>query len=159
MAGLKTGDKVPLFSLPDQDGKLFDIGSLLGRRNLVIFFYPQDESPACTREVCYFRDLYDAFIEANAEVIGISGQSVDSHNAFAGKNLLPYRILSDEGNRIRKLFGVPSFLFGTLPGRVTYIIDSEGKIVHVFSSQLRPEKHADEALKILFLLKGTVKRS
>ncbi|NMC41718.1 MAG: peroxiredoxin, partial [Bacteroidales bacterium] len=92
MAGLKTGDKIPLFSLPDQEGKMLDIASLIGRKNLVIFFYPQDESPACTREVCYFRDLYDAFIEANAEVIGISGQSVESHSAFAGKNLLPYRI-------------------------------------------------------------------
>lgn len=158
MAGLKTGDKIPLFSLPDQDGKIFDIGSLIGQKNLVIFFYPQDESPACTREVCYFRDLYDSFTAMNADVIGISGQSVESHSAFAGKNLLPYRILSDEGNRIRELFGVPSFLFGALPGRVTYITDTEGNIVHIYSSQLRPEKHADEALKILFLMKSSVKR-
>ena len=150
---VSVGDKIPLFSLPDQYGEILDINSLLGRKKLVIFFYPHDESPGCTRQVCYFGDQYEEFRDAGAEIIGISGQSVDSHKNFADKHELSYRVLSDTGNHVRKLFGVPADLFGLLPGRVTYITNIEGKVVHIFNSQLRAEKHVDEALKIILLLK------
>lgn len=156
MNSLKVGDMVPRFSLPDQDGRIVDIGDYLGRKKLVIFFYPQDGSLNCTREACYFRDISEVFDEAGAVVIGISGQSVESHKNFAEKNRLTYTLLSDNKNVVRKLFGVPSRAFGFVPGRVTYVADKEGKIVYIFDSQTETQRHADEALKICLLLKKTV---
>lgn len=153
MKSIKPGDKIPNFSLPDQDGNMIDISDYLGKKQMVIFFYPQDGSLSCTREACYFRDLMDVFEEAEAEVIGISGQSVESHKRFALANNLKYRLLSDEKNEVRKLFGVPSWMFGLIPGRVTYVIDREGKVVFIFDSQTGIQRHADEALKICLLLK------
>jgi len=128
---------------------------LLGRKKLVIFFYPQDGSLNCTREACYFRDLSDVFEEADAVVIGISGQSVESHKDFAEKNRLKYTLLSDPDNIVRKLFGVPGRIFRLIPGRVTYVADKTGKVVYIFDSQTDTQRHADEALKICLLLKKT----
>jgi len=155
MKAIHNGDMIPSFSLPDQDGNNFDIGTFLGKKKLVIFFYPQDGSLNCTKEACYFRDLSDVFEEADAEVIGISGQSVQSHKEFAVKNHLRYTLLSDTGNSVRKLFGVPSRLFGLIPGRVTYVADRSGKVVYIFDSQTETQRHADEALKICLVLKKT----
>ena len=153
MKPIQIGDIIPTFSLPDQDGNLFDISILLGNKKLVIFFYPQDGSLNCTREACYFRDLSDVFREASAVVIGISGQSVESHKQFAEQNKLNYTILSDAKNDVRKLFGVPTRIFGLVPGRVTYIADKSGKVVYIFESQTDVMRHVDEALKICLLLK------
>jgi thioredoxin-dependent peroxiredoxin len=153
MKPIKTGDLIPAFSLPDQDGNIFDISTFLGKKKLVIFFYPQDGSLNCTKEACYFRDLSDVFEEADAIVIGISSQSVESHKDFAEKNRLKYTLLSDEGNTVRKLFGVPGFVFGLIPGRVTYVTDRSGRVVYIFESQTDTQRHADEALKICLLLK------
>lgn len=153
MKALQTGDTIPDFSLHDQDGNLVDISNYIGKKQLVIFFYPQDGSLNCTREACYFRDLMDVFEEAGAEVIGISGQSVESHKNFATVNNLKYKLLSDPGNHVRKLFGVPSGIFGLVPGRVTYVVDREGKVVFIFNSQTEIQRHVDEALKIVLLLK------
>lgn len=153
MKPVQVGDIVPSFSLKDQDGNLFDINTRLGRKKLVIFFYPQDGSLNCTKEACYFRDLSDVFEEADAIVIGISGQSVESHKQFAEKNKLNYTILSDSDGEVRKLFGVPAKVFGLVPGRVTYIADKSGKVVHIFESQTDVMRHVDEALKICLLLK------
>jgi peroxiredoxin Q/BCP len=150
---LKKGDMVPDFSLKDQNGNLFDISAIRGKKKMVIFFYPEDGSYGCTREACYFRDLHESFAETDAVIIGISGQSVESHKAFAEQFKLKYPILSDEGDRIRKLFGVPSHFFGLMPGRVTYVADKDGRIAHIFSSQTQVERHVDEALKIVLLLK------
>jgi len=157
MSRIQIGDIVPSFILKDQDGKDFDISSFLGRKKLVIFFYPQDGSLNCTREACYFRDLADVFEEADAIVIGISGQSVESHKEFAENNRLKYTLLSDAGNTVRKLFGVPGRVFGLIPGRVTYVVDRSGKVVYIFDSQTETQRHADEALKICLLLKRTDK--
>lgn len=150
---LKTGDSVPQFSLPDQDGNIFNIKNYLGSKKLVIFFYPQDGSLSCTREACYFRDLSDVFEEADAVVIGISSQSVESHKEFAETNNLKYSLLSDKENVVRKLFGVPGRMFGLIPGRVTYVADRSGKVVFIFDSQTQVQRHADEALKICLLLR------
>ncbi len=157
MNKIQIGDQIPSFSLKDQDGNNFDISNLLGRKKLVIFFYPQDGSLNCTKEACYFRDLADVFEEADAIVIGISGQSVESHKEFAEKNHLKYTLLSDTGNTVRKLFGVPGRIFGLIPGRVTYVADRLGKVVYIFESQTETQRHADEALKICLLLKRTDK--
>lgn len=149
MDKITVGDRIPEFTLPDQNGKLLDIKTLLGIKNLVIFFYPKDDSPGCTREACYFRDQYEAFLEMDAEVIGISGQSVESHRKFALKHNLSYTLLSDKGNKIRKRFGVPDDLFGLIPGRVTYVVNKSGLVIYTFDSQMQVIKHVDEALNIL----------
>jgi peroxiredoxin Q/BCP len=153
MHQIEIGSKVPSFALKDQNGQLFDINSVLGKKNLVIYFYPKDDSPGCTKEACYFRDQFEVFNEADALIIGISGQSVESHKKFAEKYHLSFILLSDEGNNVRKLFGVPTDLFGAIPGRVTYVADKSGKVVYVFNSQSQATKHVDEALRILKELK------
>lgn len=153
MKPIQIGDMIPSFTLKDQNGNDFDISTFLGNKKLVIFFYPQDGSLNCTREACYFRDLSDVFDEADAIVIGISSQSVESHKEFAENNNLKYTLLSDNRNIVRKLFGVPSKVFGLIPGRVTYVADRSGKVVYIFDSQRETQRHADEALKICLLLK------
>ncbi len=149
MKKVQTGSTIPSFSLTDQNGNDFSIDSVLGKKNIVIYFYPKDDSPGCTKEACSFRDRYEAFKASDAVIIGISGQSVESHRKFAEKYHLDYILLSDTGNRVRKLFGVPSNVFGLLPGRVTYIVDKTGKVVYIFNSQVQAEKHVDEAIRIL----------
>ncbi|MBW6500538.1 MAG: peroxiredoxin [Bacteroidales bacterium] len=153
MKPIETGDMIPEFSLPDQDGKIFDVKNVLGQKKLVIFFYPRDGSHGCTREACYFRDFSEIFIEADAVIIGISGQSVESHKDFAAKYSLNYPLLSDKGDKVRELFGVPSDAFGMIPGRVTYVVSKEGKVVHVFNSQTQVRRHVDEALKVVLVLR------
>jgi thioredoxin-dependent peroxiredoxin len=155
MNSIQIGDTIPSFTLKDQNGNDFDISSMIGRKKLVIFFYPQDGSLNCTKEACYFRDLSDVFEEADATVIGISSQSVESHKEFAENNNLRYTLLSDTGNIVRKQFGVPGKFFGLVPGRVTYVTDRSGKVVYIFDSQTETQRHADEALKICLLLKKT----
>ena len=155
MKKIQVGDTVPSFTLKDQNGNDFDISSLVGTKKMVIFFYPQDGSLNCTKEACYFRDLSDVFDEADAVLIGISGQSVESHKEFAEKNRLNYTLLSDPGNIVRKLFGVPGRMLGLIPGRVTYVADRSGKVVYIFDSQTETQRHVDEALKICLLLKRT----
>jgi peroxiredoxin Q/BCP len=149
MKAIQVGDMIPEFTLLDQNGTLFDIKSVLGNKKLVVYFYPKDDSPGCTKEACYFRDLYEVFNATNAVIIGISGQSVESHKKFAVKYMLSFTLLSDSGNKVRKLFGVPTNALGLLPGRVTYVADRQGKVVYIFNSQAQAERHVDEALKIL----------
>jgi peroxiredoxin Q/BCP len=153
MNKIEIGSVVPDFSLPDQNGNMFTIKSVLGKKNLVIYFYPKDDSPGCTKEACYFRDQFEVFNEADALIIGISGQSVESHKKFAGKYRLSYALLSDEDNNVRRLFGVPTNMLGLLPGRVTYVVDKTGKVVYIFNSQVQVTQHVDEALRILKGLK------
>jgi peroxiredoxin Q/BCP len=153
MNEIKLGSTIPAFTLPDQNGNMFDINSVLGKKNLVIYFYPKDDSPGCTAQACSFRDQFEVFSEANAVIIGISGQSVKSHKEFAEKHRLSFTLLSDEGNKVRKQFGVPTNFLGLLPGRVTYVTDKSGKVIYTFNSQLQTEKHVDEALRILKELK------
>ena len=120
----------------------------LGKRPVVLFFYPKDGTPDCTKEVCAFRDEHEEFGKLDAEVIGVSSDSVDSHGRFAAKHDLPFALLSDEGGKVRKMYGVPSTL-GLFPGRVTFVLDKEGVVRHVFSSQLGVDKHVEEALEAL----------
>jgi len=149
MNDIKIGSSIPTFTLPDQNGILFDINSVLCKKNLVIYFYPKDDSPGCTKEACSFRDQYEVFKETDAIIIGISGQSVKSHKEFAEKYRLSFTLLSDEGNKVRKQFGVPADMLGLLPGRVTFIADKKGKVIYIFNSQTQATKHVDEALRIL----------
>lgn len=147
------GSKVPTFELKNQYGELFSLDSVIGKKNLVIYFYPKDDTPGCTKEACSFRDQFAVFADADAMIIGISAQSVQSHLAFAEKHRLNYLLLSDTDNKVRNLFGVPSNLFGLIPGRVTYIVDKKGDVVYIFNSQMNAERHVDEALRILQAMK------
>jgi peroxiredoxin Q/BCP len=149
MNKIQIGSSIPEFALPDQNGNLFDINSVLGKKKLVIYFYPKDDSPGCTKEACSFRDQFEVFKEADAVIIGISSQSVKSHKEFSEKYNLNFTLLSDEGDKIRKQFGVPTNLLGLLPGRVTYIADKTGKVIFIFNSQTKATEHVDEALRIL----------
>ncbi len=146
---LKTGDKVPSFTLKDQHGNNFNMDSLIGKKALVIFFYPKDFTPGCIKEVCSFRDQYEDFTDLGAEVIGISGDGETSHDKFAKKYELPFTLLSDENKKVRNLFGVKSSLMGLLPGRVTYVIDKNGNVQLIFENQFGAEKHIEESLAIL----------
>jgi peroxiredoxin Q/BCP len=139
----------PDFTLPSQSGEEVSLTSFMGKkRAIVLFFYPKDDTPGCTREACSFRDGYEQFEKLEAEVIGVSSDSVRSHQRFAQRHGLHFTLLSDEGGKVRKLYGVPNTL-GLFPGRVTYVIDEKGVVRHVFSSQLDVPKHVKEALRAL----------
>ncbi|MRT92702.1 peroxiredoxin [Ancylomarina sp. 16SWW S1-10-2] len=149
MEKIDIGSTVPNFELQDQNGQNFQLESVLGKKNMVIYFYPKDDTPGCTKEACAFRDQFEVFKDTDAVIVGISAQSVESHLNFAKKHRLNFTLLSDTGNKVRKLFGVPSNLFGLISGRVTYVVNKEGKVIYMFNSQTQAEKHVDEALRIL----------
>ena len=145
---VKVGDKAPDFTLPSQTGEKVSLSNFLSKKNVVLFFYPMDESRECTEEACSFRDNYSVFKEMGAEVIGVSSDDVESHKIFAKECHLPFLLLSDENDDVRNHYGVPSTV-GIIPGRVTYVIDKNGVVKYVFSSQFQPEKHVEEAIKVL----------
>jgi len=145
---VNVGDKAPDFSLPSQMGDNVTLSEYFGKMNVVLYFYPKDESLGCTKEACTFRDSYEVFTKLGAEVLGVSGQSVESHKSFASHHGLPFLLLSDADNKVRHLYGVPATM-GIIPGRVTYIIDKKGIVRHVFNSQNQPEKHVEEAKQVL----------
>lgn len=146
---LKVGDKVPIFTLLDQSGNDFDINNLIGKKAMVIYFYPKDDTPGCVKEACSFRDEYEAFTDKDVAVIGISADNVASHKKFAEKYQLPYTLLSDTDKKVRKLFEVKNTLLGILPGRVTFVVDKAGIIQLIFKNQFGAEKHIQESLAIL----------
>jgi thioredoxin-dependent peroxiredoxin len=143
--GLSAGDKAPDFNLPSQTGEPVRLTERLRERPVVLYFYPRDETRGCTAEACAFRDSYEVFTEAGADVIGVSSDSVDRHAAFADHHKLPFTLLSDAGGKVRKSYGVPATL-GIVPGRVTYVIDRTGTIQHVFNSMTNISAHINEAL-------------
>jgi peroxiredoxin Q/BCP len=145
---VEVGAPAPDFTLPNQQGKPVKLSDYKGQSAVVLYFYPKDNTAGCTAEACSFRDSYDVFKQAGAEVVGVSSDSSDSHQGFADKHRLPFVLLSDQGGAVRKLYGVPA-TFGLLPGRVTYVIDKEGIVRHIFNSQFGATKHVEEALKIL----------
>jgi len=149
---IAVGDKAPLFSLPDQNGKIISLSDFIGKTKLVIYFYPKDESYGCTKEACSFRDSYEDFKEAGAEVIGISADDEVSHQQFSAHHKLPFILLSDKDKQVARLYNVGKSL-GVLPGRVTFVVDLQGIIRMIYSSQINYQKHVDEAVEILKQLK------
>lgn len=149
MASLRLGDPAPDFSLLNQEGQPVQLADYRGQRHVVLYFYPKDETPGCTAEACGFRDQYEVFQEAGAEVIGVSADSVASHLAFARNRRLPFQLLSDPDQATARAYGVSSSLLGLLPGRETFVIDQQGIIRHRFASQFRIQSHIDDALRIL----------
>ncbi|MCA9211492.1 MAG: peroxiredoxin [Planctomycetales bacterium] len=145
---MNVGNKVPNFVATAEDGSTIRLSELLGKRALVLFFYPMDGSPICTKEVCSFRDSYEQFVDAGAEVIGVSGDSTQRHQTFARQHRLPFRLISDSDGSLRKAFGVPKTA-GVLPGRATYVIDKEGILRLAFSAQFASKEHVEQALSAL----------
>ncbi|HEX6522920.1 MAG TPA: peroxiredoxin [Streptosporangiaceae bacterium] len=146
--GVQVGDKAPDFTLPAQTGEDVTLHDRLNDRVVVLYFYPKDNTSGCTAEACAFRDSYEVFSEAGAEVIGVSSDSVDRHAGFASKHNLPFTLLSDQGGKVRKAYGVPATL-GLLPGRVTYVIDRAGTVRLVFNSMTNIGKHVNDALDMV----------
>jgi len=145
LTSVRVGDPAPDFTLPDQRGQLVRLHELTEKKNVALYFYPKDATPGCTAEARAFRDAYDAFTAADTEVIGVSSDSVKSHERFAANERLPFLLLSDRKGAVRDLYGVERTL-GILPGRVTYVIGRGGIVRHVYSSQLRATQHTREAL-------------
>lgn len=150
MKKIEIGDQVPNFSLRDQNNEIFNIGDNIGKP-MVIYFYPKDDTPGCTKEACKFRDEFENFTDLGAIVVGISADTIESHKKFEEKYNLPFILLADTKNEVRSLFGVPKNLF-LIPGRVTYVIDKKGVVQYVFNNQLGAEKHVKNALVKLKLL-------
>ena len=148
MSRIDVGDAVPDVELSTHGGEQIRLADYSGEKAAVLFFYPKDGSPVCTKEACAFRDAYEDFVEAGAVVIGVSGDSATQHQAFAANHRLPFVLVSDSDGKARRAFGVPKSL-GLLPGRVTYVIDKEGIVRHVFSSQFAADRHVKEALEAI----------
>jgi peroxiredoxin Q/BCP len=145
---LKVGDTIPNFSAIDNHGDLFESPTVIGKKPVVIYFYPKDDTRVCTEQACSFRDQYEEFKALGAEVIGISGDSLQSHISFVTKHQLPFILLSDFDKKIRKAFGVPNDYLGLIPGRATYVADKMGIIQFVFDST-SGKIHIEKALEIL----------
>lgn len=146
---IQVGDEAPDFQFTQKDGSPVSLKSLLQKKAVVLYFYPKDDTPGCTAEACSFRDSYESFTEAGAEVIGVSADASSAHEAFASKYRLPFTLVSDQDGSLRKSYGVPRSFLGLLPGRVTYVIDRKGIVQHVFNSQIQAKRHITEALEVL----------
>jgi thioredoxin-dependent peroxiredoxin len=148
---IKSGETAPDFELPAFDGRTFRLGDRRGKESVVLYFYPKDNTPGCTVEARAFRDRYQTFAAAGAEVVGVSSDSLESHRRFAAKHDLPFPLLSDGEGTVRKLYGVEKTL-GLIPGRATFVIDKDGIVRHAFASQLEVGRHVDGALAALTAL-------
>jgi len=145
---VRVGDTIPDFCTKDAAGIEVTRDALLGKGPVVIYFYPKDETKGCTMQACAFRDSYTTFTDVGAEVVGVSSDSAEIHQAFADHHDLPFILLADPDNALRRAFGVPKSL-GLLPGRVTYVTDSAGVVHHIFDSQLDVLAHVSEAVEVV----------
>ncbi|MDT7901380.1 MAG: peroxiredoxin [Acidianus sp.] len=143
---VRIGDKAPLFEAISDDGDKIALSDFIGKHNIVLYFYPKDDTPGCTREACAFRDNWDLLKDYDVVVIGVSSDSVESHKRFKEKYKLPFILISDPDGKIRELYGAKGFI---LPGRVTFVIDKNGIVRHIYKSQFNPANHVNEALKAL----------
>jgi peroxiredoxin Q/BCP len=146
MMTLKVGEKAPPFSAQADDGTRFDLSDALKQSNVVLYFYPKDETMGCTAEACSFRDRWSEVLAEKGAVIGVSSDSTESHASFKKHHDLPFKLLSDSDKRIRDAYGVRGRL---IPPRVTFVIDQSGVIRHVYDSNLAPTHHVREALAAL----------
>ncbi len=146
---VEVGDLALNFALFSEKDEAVELQDYIGIKPIVLFFYPKNNTRLCTKEVCHFRDNFDEFKNIyDAEVIGISSDSIESHKEFVEANNLPFTLLSDPDEDVRKEYGVPKTL-RIMPGRVTYVIDKDGVVRHIFSSQLNYKGHVKEALSAL----------
>ncbi|TGE24693.1 peroxiredoxin [Hymenobacter aquaticus] len=146
---LHVGDPAPDFTLKTTTGTTFRLSEQQGKRSIVLYFYPKDDTPGCTAQACSFRDQYADFLDLGAEVLGISSDTERSHQRFTQKHRLPFPLLADVGARVRRLYQVPRALLGVLPGRVTFVIDKNGVIQYIFDSLNRATDHVSTAKEVL----------
>ncbi len=147
---LNIGDVAPEFSAQADDGKQVSLSELLAKGNVVLYFYPKDETRGCTTEACEFRDRWSEVTQLGATVVGVSSDDVNSHSRFKAHHGLQFILLTDVGSQIRKLYRATGLL---IPPRITYVIDRTGKIRHVYNSQLAPKEHVDQAILALSRIK------
>ena len=145
---MQVGDTAPDFELLNDLGEPVRLSSFQGEKVVVIFFYPADDTPGCTTESCGFRDAYEEFKQAGAEVFGVSQDGIKSHAAFLAKYGLSFHLLSDPDNGLRRLWQVQNLLF-VMPGRVTYVIDKAGIVQLVFNSGREHLRHVTESLVVV----------
>ena len=143
---LKMGDKAPNFTLKDDSGKVRTLSDFEGER-VVVYFYPKNDTPGCTKEACSFRDNYDMFAKEDIVVLGISYDSVESHKKFKEKYNLPFILLSDEKKEVAKLYNASGGLMNMFAKRITYLLDKEGKIIHIFDNVAVTE-HAEDVMQV-----------
>ncbi len=145
---LKVGEMAPDFELLAQEGRKVSLHEFAGSKNVVLFFYPKDFTRGCTFETKYFGESYDEIRKLNAEVLGISNDSVESHTQFAAKCGVSFPMLADDGGKVRELYSVEKAL-GFIPGRTTFVIDKHGIVRNIFSSQTDMKAHVTEAMAVL----------
>jgi len=148
MALLEVGSVAPDFTLSDEKGASHRLSELCKNGPVVVYFYPKDDTPGCTAEACKFRDDYEDFTGAGAQVVGISSDAADAHQAFKAKHSLPFTLLSDPGAAVARSFGVKKLL-GLLPGRATFVIDRSRVVRLSFSSHIDMHAHVEQALTAL----------
>ena len=148
---LKVGDKAPIFDAVADNGERISLADFIGKHNIVLYFYPKDDTPGCTREACSFRDNWNILKDYDVVVIGVSSDDINSHKKFKEKYNLPFILVSDPDKKIRELYDAKGFI---LPSRITFIIDKNGIIRHIYKSQFNPANHVNEALKALKLIKN-----
>ncbi|MEJ2775889.1 peroxiredoxin [Sulfolobaceae archaeon RB850M] len=142
---LKIGDQAPDFEGVTEEGKVIRLSDFKGKY-VILYFYPKDDTPGCRAEALSFKENFGELTKLNAVIIGVSADSPESHKKFKEKYGLPFILVSDEENKIRELYGAKGFL---LPPRITFVIDPEGKIIHIYSSQMNPTSHVKEALEVI----------
>lgn len=148
MTSLRVGDRAPDFTVEAHTGQSLSLAGFRGSQVVVLYFYPRDGTPVCTKEACAFRDAHEELARAGAVVIGVSADRLDRHRDFARNHNLPFFLVSDADGALRKAYGVPKTL-GLLPGRVTYVIDKEGIVRHVFRALLAADRHVAEAMAVV----------
>ena len=146
---LEVGDKAPDFVRTDENGSPVHLADRFSKHVVVLFFYPADNSAGCTREACAFRDSYEDFQDAGAEVIGVSGGTAEGKQKFIRSNRLPFTLINDADGAVQEMYGIGRALLGLASQRITYVIDRAGVIRHKFESNFNMDAHAKEALQIV----------
>ena len=146
---LTVGEKAPDFEATTAHGDRVKLSDFVGKKNLVLFFYPKDDSPGCTREACYFRDTKSEFEQRDAVILGVSLDTEASHQRFQEKHNLNFPLISDRGKELSQMFGVLRLGGLLLLKRVTFVIDKDGIIVKVIRSETNMHAHVDRALEAL----------
>ncbi len=149
---LKIGDKAPDFEAVSDDGSVVKLSDVLKEKEVVLYFYPKDETPGCTAEACSFRDEWESIREMDAEVLGVSSDSAESHKKFKEHHNLQFTLLSDPKKEIRVKYDVKGSI---MPPRTTFVISRDGTIAHVFNSQINAKRHVKEALDALQKLRSS----
>ncbi len=142
---LNVGDKAPDFTLPDELGQMHTLSQYLGQK-VVVYFYPKDDTPGCTKEACGIRDSFDQFEKNNIMVFGISYDSKESHIKFKQKHNIPFHLLTDGNKSVSKAYGADGMFF---PSRKTYLIDEDGILLKIYN-QVNVINHAEEILRIFY---------